>query len=351
MKRTIKGTFNRVPNGDFLRKSNSQGSFPDSWCEIGGNNQSSWKFKQEPWEDPFLEISNPNAIRAGIIQMPEASLSVGNAKEWLIKIILKGDRANIQAYLRIYPTSSKGEVSKPWEYCFGIGLDPEQIKQVISAGSDVDFLRLETGIIGPGSLDIYKIMGYSLSPNRMKRRVKSAKQKVSHINSIQTIGEIIKPIHLADPIPLKIPVNVQANVNADVRNLTPIRDKVQIYGSNQVPIATSVCGRVQMEISGHGFYESLEDVTASETISSTITRDISALTHCSFAVFNFGSELAYTQAELSPDGVHWTEEGTTKDIDPGKLVIICPERFLRYTRLTYWAENLTRLRIWVQAQN
>jgi len=351
MKRTIKGTFNRVPNGDFQRKSQSQEGFPDAWCEIGGDKEASWSFKQEPWEDPFLEISNNTALRAGIIQMSEAALRVGNVKEWLIKIILRGDRANNQAYLRIYPISSKGEVFKPWEYCFGVGIDREQIKQVISAGSDVDFLRLETGIIGPGSLEIYKIMGYSLSPNRMKRRVKRAKQKVCHINSIQAIGEIIKPIQLAAPIPLKIPVNVQANVNADVRNLTPIRDKVQIYGSNQVPIATSVCGRVQMEISGHGFYESLEDVTASETISSTITRDISALTRCSFGVFNFGSELAYVQAELSPDGVHWTEEGTRHDVDPGELVLISPEKFLRYTRLTYWAEDLTSLRIWVQAQN
>lgn len=351
MKRTIKGRFNRVPNGDFLRKSNSQEGFPDAWCEIGGNNQSSWIFRQEPWEDPFLEISNTTALRAGIIQMLGTPLSVGNVKEWLIKIILRGDRSNIQAYLRIYPISSKGEVRKPWEYCFEVGLEREQIKQVISLSSDVDFLRLETGIIGPGSLNIYKIMGYSLSPNGMKRRVKRAKQKGCHINSIQAIGEIIKPIQLADPIPLKIPVNVQANVNADVRNLTPTRDKVQIFGSNQVPIATSACGRVQMEVTGHGFYESLEDVAASETIASTITRDISGLTRCTFAVLNFGSQPAYAQAELSPDGVHWAKEGTAHDVVPGELVLISPHKFLRYTRLIYWAEDLTRLRIWVQAQN
>jgi len=351
MKRNLQGTFNRVPNGDFLRKSKTQANFPEAWFQIGGNHQSSWKFKQKPWGISVLEIGNTTAIRAGIIQMSEASISVGNVKEWLIKIILKGDRPNMQAYLRIYPVSSIGDISKPWEYYFGVGVEQEQIKQVISAGFEVDSLRLETGILGSGSLYIYKIIAYSLSPNRMKRRVKRAKQKVCHINSIQTIGEIIKPIQLATPIPLKIPVNVQANVNADVRNLTPIRDKVQIFGSNQVPIATSSCGRVQVEISGQGFYESLEDVTASETMSSTIIRDISALTRCSFAVFNFGSHLAYVQAELSPDGVHWTEEGPPKDVGSGRLVIISPERFLRYTRLTYRAENLTRLRIWVQAQN
>ncbi|MBC2728591.1 DUF6385 domain-containing protein [Desulfosporosinus sp.] len=351
MKRTLVGTFNRVPNGDFFKKGKTEADFPEAWLEIGGNYQSSWIFNQEPHEKPFLKISNKTALRAGIIQMPNASPGLRNSKEWLVKIILKGDQSNTQAYLRIYPIVSKGEVLKPWDYSYPLGIEPEQIKQVVSAGSDVEFLRLETGILGPGALTIYKIIAYSLSPNHMKRRVKKSRQQVHQINSIQTIGEIIKPIQLASPIPLKIPVNVQANVNADVRNLTPIRDKVQIFGSNQVPIATSVSGRVQVEISGHGFYESLEDVTASETISSTITRDISSLTRCSFAVYNSGSQLAYVQTELSPDGVQWTEEGTPKNIRPGKLAIISPEKFLRYTRLTYWAETLTRLRIWVQAQN
>lgn len=351
MRRNLKRAFNKVPNGDFLRKSKTQTNFPEAWFQIGGNHQSSWKFKQESCEIPVLEISNATAIRAGIIQTPEASLSIGNVNEWLIKINLKADRPNIQAYLRIYPISSKGEVSKPWEYCFELGVGQEQIKQVISAGPDVDSLRLEIGILGPGSLHIYKIIAYSLSPNCMKRRVKKDKQEIRHISFIQTIGEIIKPIQIASPIPLKIPVNVQANVNADVRNLTPIRDKVQVFGSSQVPIATSICGRVQVEINGHGFYESIEDVKASDTMSSTITRDISALTRCSFAVCNFGSHLAYVQSELSPDGVHWTLEDNQREVGPGKLVIISPKGFLRYTRLTYRSEDLTTLRIWVQAQN
>ncbi|MDO0823547.1 DUF6385 domain-containing protein [Desulfosporosinus nitroreducens] len=351
MKRNIIGTFNRVPNGNFLKKSETKADFPEAWFQIGGNKESSWNFKHEPWDMSALKISNTTAIRAGIIQSPEASLGIDNVKEWIIKIILKADRPNAQAYLRIYPISSQGDVAKPWEYCFGAGLEREQFQQVISADYDVDFLRLETGILGAGSLCIYKIIAYSLSPNRMKRRVKKPKQEILHINSIQTIGEIIKPIQLATPIPLKIPVNVQAHVNADVRNLTPIRDKVQIFGNSQVPIATSVSGRVQVEINGHGFYESLEDVTASETISSTITRDISALLRCSFAVCNFGSNLAYVDAELSPDGIHWTAEDNPHEVGPGKLVIISPKKFLRYTRLTYKAENLTSLRIWVQAQN
>lgn len=351
MKRNIIGTFNRVPNGNFLRKSKTQANFPESWFPIGGNQDSSWNFTHVPWNTSVLKISNPTANRAGIIQSPEASLCIGKAKEWLFKIILKADRPNLQAYLRVYPICTQGNITRPWEYFFKVGIEPEQYKQVISTGDDADYLRLELGILGEGLLYIYKIIGYSLAPNCMKRHVVKPKQQHLDINYIQTIGEIVKPIQLAAPIPLKVPVNVQANVNADVRNLTPIRDKVQIFGSTQVPIATSVSGRIQVEVSGHEFYESLEDVTANETLSSTITRDISALLRCSFAVVNFGSNLAYVHTELSPDGIHWIVEDNQQEVGPGKLVVISPLSFLRYTRLTYKAENLTTLRIWVQAQN
>lgn len=351
MKRNLKGTFNVLDNGDFLRKSKVQPDFPDAWLQIGGNHETRWEFRHQSMERPVLEINNTTAIRAGIIQTDEASLDVGKEEVWLIKVVLRSGMPEIQAYLRVYPIMANGDVSRPWEFCFNSGLKPEQFKQVISAGSNINFLRLETGILGLGHLYIYKIVAYSLSPNRMKRRVNKAKQEIRHISHIQTIGEIVKPIQLASPIPLKIPVNVQANVNADIRNLTPIRDSVQICGSSQAPLATSICGRAQVEIYGHGFHESLQDVTANKTRASTITRDVSALPRFSFAVYNFGTQSAYVQAELSPDGVHWAIEGNQLEVGSEKLVIVSPKSFLRYTRVSYWAEYLTSLRIWVQAQN
>ncbi|HUS88269.1 MAG TPA: DUF6385 domain-containing protein [Desulfosporosinus sp.] len=351
MEKNLLGMFNELYNGNFQIKSKTQSNFPDAWLQIGGNHQTSWKFMNVPLEIPVLEIKNSTALRAGIIQTHEASLAVGKDEEWLIKMVLKSGIPELQAYLRIYPIRSNGEVSKPWEFSFSPGLKPEQFKQVISAGSEIQFLRLETGVLGPGDLYIHKLIAYPLTPNRMKRRVKKAKKEIQPINHIQTIGEIIKPIHLAMPIPLKIPVTVQAKVNADIRNLTPTRDRVQIFGSSQAPLATSVSGRAQVEISGHEFHESIEEVTANQTMSATTTRDVSALASFSFAVYNFGTHLAYVQAALSPDGVHWTEEGDPREVGPGKLVIVSPKNFLRYTRLTYGAEDLTTLRIWVQAQN
>lgn len=351
MEKKILGMFNELYNGNFQIKSKTQSDFPDAWLQIGGNLNTSWNFMNRPLaEIPFLEIKNPTALRAGIIQTHEASLDVRKDKDWQIKMVFKSAMPDLQVYLRIYPISANGDVTKPWEFGFSPGLKPEQFKQVISVRSEIQFLRLETGVLGAGDLSIYKLIAYPLTPKRMKRRVKKAKKEIRPIKHIQSIGEIIKPIHLAMPIPLKIPVTVQANVNADIRDLTPTRDRVQIYGSSEVPLATSVCGRAQVEISGHGFHESLEDVTANQTISFTTTRDVSALPRFSFAVYNFGNYLAYVQGALSPDGVHWTGEGNQLEVDPGNLVIVTPENFLRYTRLSYKAEGLTTLRIWVQAQ-
>ena len=351
MEGNLKGTFNGLHNGDFLKKSTKQTTFPEAWLQIGGNHETSWNFIHQSLEGPAIDINNSTAIRAGIIQTQEDSLNVRKDEEWLFKIVLKSALSELQAYLRIYPISSNGDASKPWEFSFRPGVEPEEFKQVISVGSDIKSLRLETGISGEGHLYIYKVIAYPIFLNRMKRRVKRAKKEARQISHIQTIGEITKPIQLATPIPLNIPVTVQANVNSDTRNLTPTRDKVQIYGSSQVPFATSACGRAQVEIYGHGFNESLEVVAANLTLSSTTTRDVSSLPRFSFAIYNAGADPAYVQAELSPDGVHWAVDGVQQEAHPGKLIIVTSEKFLRYTRLSYWAESLTTLKIWVQAQS
>jgi hypothetical protein len=351
MKNNFPGMFNELYNGNFQIESKNQSNFPDAWLQIGGNHQTSWNFINAPLEKPVLEIKNTTALRAGIVQTYEASLDVRQDEDWRIILFLKSGMPEVQAYLRIYPIRSNGDVSKPWGFCFSPGLKQEQYKQVISVCSGIKFLRLETGVLGLGDLYIYKLIAYSLTPNRMKRRVKKAKKEIQAINHIQTIGEIIKPIHLAMPIPLKIPVTVQANVNADIRDLTPTRDRVQIFGSSQAPFATSVSGRAQVEISGHEFHESIEDVTANQTMSATTTRDVSALLRFSFVVYNFGAVSARVQAELSPNGVHWTAAGEQQEVGPEELVIVSPVSFLRYTRISYKSDDLTTLRIWVQAQS
>lgn len=379
MRRNLKGMSNAVYNGDFKKVSQVQGDFPEAWLQIGGNYETKWSFRIQSTKT-LIEISNTSAIRAGIIQTQETSLNVEKEKQWLISISFIHRMPETQAYLRLYPVLSNGDVTKPWEYSFRVGMEQkqqerdqlqkqqekqepqeqqeqyeldqyDQFEQIIKVSSNIHFMRLETGVFGRGFFIINKLMAYPLSPNQKKRQIKLARQGIHQIRTIQTIGEIIKPIQLAMPNPLKIPVTVQANVNADTRNLTPTRDRVQIYGSSQVPLATSICGRAQVEISGHGFHESLEDVTADQTILFTTTRDVSALPRFSYAIYNFGIQDAYVQAELSPDGIHWALEGDQQKVEAKTLIIVSPKNFLRYIRLSYRARGGSRLRIWVQAQN
>jgi hypothetical protein len=343
--------FNRIYNGDFLIAGKEHEDFPEGWQKICGNKATTWKFKQELRERPFVEIHNLADIRAGIIQTREVPLDVGQEEHWLIILLLKSDRPEVRAYLRCYPMMSDGNVAEPWIFNLSLGKTLEKYRQVISAGSDIRAIRFETGIVGPGCLYINQLIAYPIRPALMQRRVKTIPNKPRQIGHIQSIGEITKPIQLAMPIPLKVPVTVQALVDAEVRNLTPTRDKVQIFGSSLLPLATTNSGRAQVEISGHEFHESIEEVKANQTSASTTTRDVAALPRFSFAIYNFGSVPAHVQAELSPDGVLWAKEGPQLEVGPGNLIIVSPKNFLRYTRLAYWAENLTTLKIWVQAQS
>lgn len=316
-------------------------SFPLDWHEIGGNYESCWDYKKDSLGKTFAEITNCSAGRAGIIQTQGAALDVSARKTWIIKVLLKSKKNEPTAYLRVYRIKVNGEVTLPMQYKVKPGLEPEWFRKVIQLDSGTKALRLETGILGRGCLSIFDVKTYPLT------RILKGKQDINHI---QTIGEILKPIRLAMPIPLKIPVNVQATVNSDIRNLSPIRDKVQVYGSTQVPLATSAFGRAQVDVCGHEFYESIEDVRALQTRAATVTRDVSGLLRFSLAVYNFGDCPAYFQIEFSPDGLHWAAEDIQRVVKPESLVIVSPGGYLRYTRVSYWANDSAALRIWIQAQ-
>lgn len=365
MKRRFQLKSNNVDNDGCILKSENQLDFLDKWLQIGGNYETKWAFDDLNTESPVVKIENTSTTHAGMIQTLEGSLDVGENKKWQIDLFLMCENINSQAYLRIFPIRDKGITSLPWKYILKPEVRVTEHKQVVLAGPDVNFLRLEIGVLGQGDLGIDKVITYPLSNSQVERRIrkiilikddkkntqiKQIDRESRYINHIETIGSIIQPIQLAMPIPLKIPVNVQANVQADVRNLTPTRDKVQIYGSGQMPIATSGNGILQVEICGNKFHESLEEVKAEQTVLCTTTRDVSSFPNYSFAVYNFGYESAYVHAELSPDGFHWALEGNQQEVATGNLVIVSPNRFLRYSRLSYKADGPTQLKIWIQAQ-
>lgn len=347
MKKTVS---NQICNGDF-QKACEHEDFPQDWLPIGGNYASTWNYMQESQGRAGVEICNSASVKAGIIQANNRVIEVGGKKHWLVKVVFQCQEPALQVFLYLYPILANGDVLLPRMFCFNSESNTKEIVQfrkLINIEPEIKDLRLETGIMGSGQLLIYKLVARPLTPKRFRRISKPIGPPIEHIHSI---GEILKPIQLATPIPLNIPVNVQAQVHGDIRNLTPQRDKVQIYGSNQVPLATTSTGRVQVDINGHGFQESIEEISAGQAICYSTIRDVSALSRYSFAIYNVGSELAYVQAQLSPDGLHWLNIGKRKNVEPEAVIMVAPEGFLRYARLCFEAEGLTSLRVWVQAQN
>ncbi|AFM39656.1 hypothetical protein Desaci_0594 [Desulfosporosinus acidiphilus SJ4] len=326
--------------------------FPENWLPIGGNLASNWNFNQDSQDQFCLEISNSGSNRAGIIQTENNCLEVRGNKRWFICGVYQSEYPNVKAYVRLYPIFANGDVPLPWMFCFNSRSKTGktfEFRHFINIDPKIVALRLETGIIGSGQLIISKLIAYPMIPRHYRGIYKV--EPVKQVDHIHSIGEILKPVRLAAPIPLNIPVNVQARVDSDIRNLTSQRDRVQIYGSSHVPLATTGTGRVQAEISGHGFQESIEEAEVGQTISYSTIRDVSALSRYSFAVYNRGSQPANVQVELSPDGLHWLKVGKRERVEPETLIMIPPQEFLRYTRVSCEAEGLTTLRIWVQAQN
>ncbi|KLU67572.1 hypothetical protein DEAC_c07870 [Desulfosporosinus acididurans] len=348
MKKTVT---NQICNGDF-KKACEHGDFPQDWLPIGGNYASKWNFMQESQGRVGVEIINSASVKAGIIQTNDSTIEVSGKKHWLVKVVFQCREPALQVFLYLYPILANGDVLLPRMFCFNSGSSTREIVQfrkLIIIEPEIKDLRLETGIMGPGQLALYKLVAHPLTPKRFRRMInKPISPPIEHI---QSIGEILKPIQLATPIPLNIPVNIQAKVHGDIRNLTSQRDKVQIYGSMQVPLATTSIGRAQVEISGHGFQESIEEVSAGQVICYSTIRDVSALSRYSFAIYNMGPELVYVQAQLSPDGFHWLNIGKRKNVEPETIIMVAPEGFLRYARLSFEALGLTSLRVWVQAQN
>lgn len=337
-----------ISNGDFSVK-DPQKEFPEAWLPIGGNPASSWKHKQEDQERSHIEITNSSRSRAGIVQTADSSLKVGSVRLWLIKMEFKIQPLDLKAYLRLYPENHNGDVLFPYEFIVYPRRTNEKVKlfkQIVRLDPDVRSLRLEAGIQGAGQFGIYRLSTVPF----VSRRVEvfwGKKLQAPVIEHIQSIGEIQNPIRLAAPIP----VDVQAKFNPEIRNLTPKRDQVQIVGSAQVPLATTPDGHALVEVQRHGFQESFEDVTVGPTVAYTTIRDVSALARFSYAVYNDGSHPAFVAVQLSPNGLHWTGEGSPSRVESKALRILAPRDFLRYTRLSFEAEGPTMLKVWVQAQN
>jgi len=167
---------------------------------------------------------------------------------------------------------------------------------------------------------------------------------------VDSIGKIESPVSVRLVSPLPIPVEVRTPIKADLRDLTPCRDGVRIYGSNGNPIAPTPDGLVQIKMSGRKYVQSIETMTASNVFVSSIPKDVSEVSVYSYAVHNTGAEVVLVQLQISPDGAIWTADDLERDLLPGALEVFTPNHFLRYVRLIYRCQFPNSLMVWFQAQ-
>lgn len=333
---------NQVYNSHFLLCQENHPHFPDGWEQTGGDYVTKWEWTGTPDMPRAIEVIHPSGPRAGIKLENNVVIPAGEKQRWEIQVVMQTEPAGVACYIRVY----LGAVS---QLLFSVrpSSDPEEYSRVFSTPIGVTGLRVEVGILGEGKVIIHEIQGWRLYPERELRLDEKGQLYVRHIDTIGAIQTPV-PVRLVSPIP--IPVDVKTPIRADLRDLTPSRDGIRIYGSNGNPIESTMEGFVQTKLSGRKYVQSVETVTTSTVFISTMPKDVSELSVYSYAVHNSGTESVIVQLQISPDAVSWTADDLECEILSGVLAVFTPNRFLRYVRLIHRSKAPNPLRIWFQAQ-
>lgn len=334
---------NQVYNGNFQWAQGTEPNFPDGWLRVGGDAATTWEWVGAPPGPGSVAIVHPSGPPAGILQEQEVAVPAGEMQRWKVEVRLQADPPGTACYLRVYMGTAAGYLTAQIEFGLAPGTEPEVLTRVFTTATGTTCFWLEAGIIGPGRLMVQEIKAYRLYPVRALRSDEKGRVFVRHVD---TVGEILKPVRLAGPLP----VTVQATVAADIRDLTPLRDGVRVYGSSNLPVATTPEGLPQVEVAQRAYSEAKEEVVATPTWAYTAARDVSALRLFSYAAVNVGTAAALVRMEISPDGSYWADDTPAQAVPAQKLLVCAPRFFLRYARLAYQATVSTPLVIWFQAQ-
>jgi len=220
---------------------------------------------------------------------------------------------------------------------------PSLHRRVFATVPGTSSFRLGVYLAGAGTLTAYGLEAHRLYPLRRLRLDEKGRVCVGRV---EQVGEIASPVRLAGPIEVK----VQATVSADIRDLTPNRDGVRVYGAGPLPLATTPEGLLRVAVAERGYQETTEDLTAGPIPVPTASRELSGLRLFSYAVLNRGAQPARAWLEISPDGLHWAVDSEEREIEPGGLAVLTSKFFLRYVRLVASSAAATPLTVWFQAQ-
>lgn len=332
---------NQVYNGNFLMT--QTGDFPDGWLRVGGDRSTVWEWTGSPPGPRAVAIRHPSGRPAGIFQPSDVGIRAGELQRWKVQVNIYSEPSGVSAYLKVYFFTFSGRPVGSLNFDLCPGAAPETFTKVFATPSGTELLCLEVGVAGQGTLFIHTVEACRLHPGRVLRLDSRGRP---FVNSVETVGEILKPVRLAEPLP----VHVQADVKAELRDLTPLRDGVRIYGSNGLSLDATPFGSLRVESAGCDLQEFVEEMTVPSTPVSSAARDVARYRHYSYAILNAGLVNAWVQVEISPDAVHWVPDSIAQQVKPGALIAVTANYFLRYLHLACWSDLSTVLRIWFQAQ-
>lgn len=322
-----------VHHDNFIIPARNPSELCAGWYPIGGSKDTSWRWKREEIGlTPGLsgvEIRHPVGSRAGIIQTQGVEMPAQSELYWEVETFLNSDIESTQGYFRAF----WGELSGParsyqeFEITFGRALRPYRFQLV--RPQNCWSMRLETGVKAPGTLHIHSIRAYpSGSQGGIPPVNRASKVKIPKFTETAPVDETIAE-----------------------RQFLEVKTPEKLYLPKALDFPKTAKGKMKIEIDGHSFQESREDVTADQSGAFTVIRDVSGLARFSYAVLNFGSISAFIQYEISPDAVHWVKVETEREIRSQELIFFPLVFTLRYIRLAYRADSPCLLRIWIQAQN
>ena len=335
----------QVYNGDFLLAQEVVPGFPDGWIKTGGDSATSWEWLGQPSGPRAIAIHHPTGPRAGVAQGIDVPMQAGNDQRWEVKVTIEANPGCVACYLRVYMGNGGQHI-----FLLNPGEMPEVIRKVFATPVGTGGIRLEIGIIGAGDLKIHLVEADRLYPPRELRLDEKGQ---IYVRQVDTVGQIQKPVaaRIVSPLPLPVEATIKAIITEDIRDLTPARDGVRIYGSSGTPYNTTSDGLAQIQVAGHYYEESLENQIADSVLRATIMRDVSALSVYSYAVYNAGTVSVSVGLEISPDGSVWAVDTPERLIAPGSLEVFTPAYFLRYNRLIFHADAPSPLIMWFQAQS
>jgi len=292
---------NQVFNPSFVF-SNRAGSFPEGWHKCRGRKTARFFWDKDEKQNNYIRIKNRFPKNsATIIQDRSYVIPVYEKQVWEVGAILKADRkllATIKVHY-IAPFSSRVLNSS---LCFKLDSKCEYYLGIVTVPAGVDYARLEIGTLEAGTLWIESVSCRRVFP--VDKYDRDGRGRLN-INSVQSVKRIIETVD----------VKGKFDLVRQIRDFT-------------------------------------EDLTADSSEKTSTMQDVFYLATYSFCVINQGCAAAILRIQLSPNGVDWVEDRIADDyVGPGQMAILVYNRFARYVRLKYWAEDgSTSLKIYFQGQ-